>query len=148
MGTHQVDWPQQKHKHTEPMKTQSTEAQSNNNCYSNCDKNAKPVCARSAAFASNNTRERRVEAGSRYFQTSSGRVSLIPSGFLFHNGSTISGSLFSSSFLDGRMGRVSNFLARRFSHIRFSWFWEQSGIPSRFLWTTYTPKNIRIAFLN
>ncbi len=50
--------------------------------------------ARSAAFAVNNTREKRVEAGSRSFQTSGGRVSLIPAGFVFHNGSTDSLFLF------------------------------------------------------
>jgi hypothetical protein len=92
------------------MKTQSK-----NNCYSNCDKNAKPVCARSAAFAAKKTREKRVEAGSRSFQTSGGRVCFIPAGFLFHNGSTNSDSLFPSSFwMDARAG-YPKFLARRFS---------------------------------
>jgi hypothetical protein len=47
------------------MKTQFTETQSKNNCYPNCDKNAKPVCARAAPRLQSTTlgrRESRREA--------------------------------------------------------------------------------------
>jgi hypothetical protein len=87
------------------MKSQFTETHSKNNCHSNCNKNAKPVCARSAAFAANNTREESRREADLFKPVVDG-FRLYPPVSLFTTGPE-NPVLFFFFFLDGRLGRVS-----------------------------------------
>lgn len=109
------------------MKTQFTETQSKNNCYSNCDKNAKPVCALEAPRLQPTTLERsesRREAD--LFKPVADGFLLYPPLSYFTTDPQIPVLYFPFSFWMDAWAGYQKILARRSSQIRFSWIWEQS----------------------